>query len=207
VEAFWGVRRMRAILLTVATCLLAGCMSLNRVREAHCLGAMMMETLEAKNDLESAEDAWRAAQQARFERSRAGQPTSSALNLISNRNLVSSAAALVPRHAEDAGNQAPEADEERALYGQVVAAQARYRRLAEWYGRVLRRVQTRLEEDDMLYPVLGMLVTSPGIVFYPLVRWNVRSVLWDGVDPDAEDDAVQVFCTARLGQEIRRLHP
>jgi hypothetical protein len=59
----------------------------------------------------------------------------------------------------------------------------------------------------MLYPVLGMLATSPGIVFYPLVRWNVRSVLWEGVDPDAEDDPVQIFCTARLEQEIHSLHP
>jgi hypothetical protein len=42
----------------------------------------------------------------------------------------------------------------------------------------------------MLYPVLGMLATSTAIVLYPLVRWNVRSVLWDGADPDADDDPV-----------------
>jgi len=198
---------MRAILLTIAACLLAGCMSSNRLREAHCLAATMMDTLEAKNDLKSAEDTWRAFQQARFERSRPGQHPSSLLNLISDRNLVSGAISLVPRHAEGAGNRPRELDEERALYGHVIAVQARYRESAEWYGRLVHRVQTRLEEDDMLYPVLGMLATSPGIVFYPLVRWNVRSVLWEGVDPDAEDDPVQIFCMARLGQEIHGLHP
>jgi outer membrane murein-binding lipoprotein Lpp len=198
---------MRAILLTILACLLAGCMSSNRVREAHCLAATMVDTLQAKNDLESAEDTWRAAQQARFERSRAGQHPSSPLNLISIRNLDHVAAALVLRQAEGAGNRSSEVDEERAMYGHVVATQARYRESAEWYGRVVRRVQTRIDEDNMLYPVLGMLVTSPGIVFYPFIRWNVRSVLWDGVDPDAEDDPVQVFCTARLGQETHELHP
>ena len=197
---------MRTILLAIAACLLAGCMSSNRVREAHCLAATMMDTLQAKNDLKSAEDTWRAAQQVHFERSRPGQHFSSPLNWISNRNLDSGASSLVHRRAERAGNRTQEFDEERALYGEIVAAQARYRESAEWYGRVVRRVQTRLEEDDMLYPVLGMLATSPGIVFYPLVRWNVRSVLWDGVDPDAEDDPVQVFCTARLGQETHDLH-
>ena len=198
---------MQAILLSIAACLLAGCMSSNRLREAHCLAATMMDTLQSKNDLEYAEDTWRAAQQVRFERSRTGPRSSSPLNLISNRNPDSGAAAIISPHAESAGNRPPEVDEERALYGQIVAAQARYRKSAKWYGRLVHRVQTRLEEDDMLYPVLGMLVTSPAIVFYPLVRWNVRSVLWDGVDPDAEDDPVQVFCTALLGQEIHDLHP
>ncbi len=198
---------MRTILLAIAACLLAGCMSSNRVREANCLGATMMDTLQAKNDLKSAEDTWRVSQQVRFERSRAGQHFSWPLNLVSNRNLGSVAAVLVPNHPEGAGNRAPEVDEERALYGDVVVAQSRYRESAEWYGRVLHRVQTRIDEDNMLYPVLGMLVTSPGIVFYPFIRWNVRSVLWDGVDPDAEDDPVQVFCMARLGQETHDLHP
>jgi outer membrane murein-binding lipoprotein Lpp len=86
---------MRAILLTVAACLLAGCISSNRLREAHCLAATMMDTLQAKNDLKSAEDAWRAVQQARFERSRPGQHPSSPLNLISDRNLVSGAISLL----------------------------------------------------------------------------------------------------------------
>jgi hypothetical protein len=60
-------------------------------------------------------------------------------------------------------------------------------------------VQTRLEEDEMLYSTLGMLVSSPMmLVFYPIVRWNVRSVLWDEVDPDSLDDPVRRFCTGRL---------
>ena len=78
---------------------------------------------------------------------------------------------------------------------------------AEWYSRVARRVQTRVEEDEMLIPVLGMLATSTAIVFYPIIRWNVRSVLWEGVDPDAADDPVQVFCATRLDRENPRLRP
>jgi hypothetical protein len=35
-------------------------------------------------------------------------------------------------------------------------------------------------------------------VFYPIVRWNVRSVLWDEGDPDSLDDPVRRFCTGRL---------
>jgi hypothetical protein len=64
-----------------------------------------------------------------------------------------------------------------------------------------------MEEDEMLNPVLGALVTSTAIVFYPFIRWNVRSVLWDGVDPDAADDPVQVFCTTRLERESPSPHP
>jgi len=101
----------------------------------------------------------------------------------------------------------PEIDEERALYRQVTAAHAHQKDTAEWYSRVARRVQTRVEEDEMLIPVLGMLATSTAIVFYPIIRWNVRSVLWEGVDPDSANDPVQVFCATRLERENPRLRP
>ena len=93
------------------------------------------------------------------------------------------------------------------LYQRMIAARARHGQASKWYGLVARRVQTRIEEDEMLYPVLGMLATSTAIVLYPLVRWNVRSVLWDGADPDADDDPVQRFCVARLEERHRSVVP
>jgi hypothetical protein len=92
----------------------------------------------------------------------------------------------------------PQKEEDATLYRRLVAARARHGEASKWHALVARRVQTRIEEDEMLYPVLSMLATSTAIVIYPLVRWNVRSVLWDGADPDAEDDPVQRFCAARL---------
>jgi hypothetical protein len=198
---------MRTILLVIVACFLVGCVSSTREREAHCLGVMMSDVWRADDDLKSAEQAWRTAQLARFERSlaRQGSPLRS---LLDNNDSPSSIAVTSrPLHEESPGDRLPEIDEERVLYRQVAAAQARQMEMAEWYGRVARRVQTRMEEDEMLNPVLGTLVTSTAIVFYPFIRWNVRSVLWDGVDPDAADDPVQVFCAARLGQETPVLLP
>lgn len=200
-EGILGALRMRAIFVIIVACLAAGCLSTTREREVHCLSAMMMDTWQAKNDVESAERAWRTAQQARFERSRAHRDSSVLSVLIDNRYPSSSTVASDSLQGDGAGNRPPEIDEERTLYHRVAAAQARHRETVVWYGRVAHRVQTRIEEDDMLYPVLGMLATSTGIVLYPLIRWNVRSVLWEGVDPDADDDPVQVYCAARLGHE------
>jgi hypothetical protein len=168
---------------------------------------MMSDVWQADDEFKSAERAWRTAQQARFERSLTRQDSSIGSSFASHISLPSIAVTSTPVREEGSKDRLPELDEERALYRQVVASQARQMETAEWYGRVARRVETRMEEDEMLNPVLGALVTSTAIVFYPFIRWNVRSVLWDGVDPDADDDPVQVFCTARLGRERPGLHP
>jgi hypothetical protein len=198
---------MRTILLVIVACLLVGCVSSTREREAHCLGVMMSDVWQADDDFKSAEQAWRTAQQARFERSLARQDSSIRSSFVSHILIPSVAFSATPVREEGSIDRVPELEEERALYRQVVAAQVRQMEMAEWYGRVARRVQTRMEEDEMLNPVLGALVTSTAIVFYPFIRWNVRSVLWDGVDPDAADDPVQVFCTTRLERESPSPHP
>lgn len=198
---------MRAILLSIVACFLVGCVSSTREREAHCLGVMMSDVWRADDDLKSAERVWRTAQQARFERSSARQDSLLRSLLVSKDSPSSLAVSAAPLGEDSPSDRLPEIDEEKALYRQVVAAQARHLETAEWYGRVARRVQTRVEEDDMLNPVLGTLVTSTAIVFYPIIRWNVRSVLWDGVDPDAPDDPVQVFCATRLEQRSPGQHP
>lgn len=198
---------MRALLLSLVACLLVGCVSSTRVRESHCLGAMMLDAWQAEDELKSAERAWRTAQQARYERSSARQDSVLRSLLVSEDSPPSIAVPSAPFLEGGPSDRLPEIDEERALYRQVVAAQARHLETAEWYGRVARRVQTRVEEDEMLNPVLGTLLTSTAIVFYPIIRWNVRSVLWDGVDPDAPDDPVQVHCATRLERERSGLHP
>lgn len=198
---------MRVILLSIVACLLVGCISSTRARESHCLGAMMLDAWQAEDDLKSAERVWRTAQQVRFERMQARQDSLLRSPLVNNVSPSSIAVTSTPLREESPGDRLPEIDEERALYRQVVSAHARQKETAEWYGRVARRVQTRVEEDEMLNPVLATLVTSTAIVFYPIIRWNVRSVLWEGVDPDAADDPVQVFCRTRLDQDSPSLHP
>ena len=172
---------MRTLFLSLLACLLTGCLSAPREREAHCLAVTMMDLWQTEHELASAEQAWRNAQEASSERAASGAPPSP-----------------FPRRVADR-NRSGQLVEDTNLYQRIVSARTRHREAVKQPDLVARRVQTRLEEDDMLYPVLGMLATSTAIVLYPVVRWNVRSVLWEGADPDAEDDPVQSFCAVRLG--------
>ena len=183
---------MRAILLILLACLLTSCLSVTREREAHCLAATMTDVWQAEQELNFAEQTRRTAQQARSEQAEPSQDSPP----------LSVRVADAPFRFASSRNE-----EARKLYQRVVEARLRHREASKWYGLIARRVQTRIEEDEMLYPVLGMLATSTAIVLYPLVRWNVRSVLWEGVDPDAEDDPVQRFCSARLEQEHSNPQP
>ena len=195
---------MRTILLTLLTVLLTSCMSATREREIHCLAATMTDMWQMEREQDLAEQAWRTALQARAERSAAGRDASTVSVRVSDRD-ASSTVNLPPVRSEASRRFAWMSEEDERLYQGVVASRARHGEASKWYGLVARRVQTRIEEDDMLYPVLTMLATSTAIVLYPLVRWNVRSVLWDGIDPDAEDDPVQRFCITRLGEATQ--HP
>jgi hypothetical protein len=194
------------ILLILLTLLLTSCMSTTREREIHCLAATMTDVWQMEREQSSAEQVWRAALQARGDRSAAGRDASAVSVLASDRN-ASSIVNLPSVRREASRRFAWMSEEEETLYERVVASRARHGEASKWYGLVAQRVQTRIEEDDMLYPVLGMLATSTAIVLYPLVRWNVRSVLWDGIDPDAEDDPVQRFCIARLGEATHHQQP
>ena len=198
---------MWAILLILLTLLVTSCMSATREREARCLGATMMDAWQTEHDLTSAEEGWRAARKARLEQSPAGRESSLLSVWFANNQGSSGIVEQLASRGVGANVQASQDDNERILYQRVVAARARHVEASKWSGLVARRVQTRIEEDDMLYPVLGMLATSTAIVLYPLVRWNVRSVLWDGIDPDAEDDPVQRFCIARLGEATHHPQP
>jgi hypothetical protein len=189
---------MRIIVLALLVSLLMGCLSLPREREAHCLAATMTDLWEAEQQLTAAEHAWRRAQLASVQRS-----IEPALpQRIADRDAPPPAAMHAGVRGDDFRHLTFETEEKSMLYGSIVSARSRRAHASRWLDLVARRVQTRIEEDDMLYPVLGMLATSTAIILYPLVRWNVRSVLWDGVDPDAEDDPVQRFCAARLGESV-----
>lgn len=185
---------MRAMWLIVAACLLGGCLSTAREREMHCLAATMMDVWQTEQELTTAEQVWRTAQQARSEPA----PSWDA----STHSFLVAGEPAVGKHPAAASRGFPfssfRSEKEARLYQHIVVARARHGEASKWHHALERRVQTRMEEDDMLYPVLGMLATSTAIIVYPLVRWNVRSVLWDGTDPDAEDDPVQRFCAARL---------
>jgi hypothetical protein len=185
---------VQTIVLVVFALLVTGCLSAPREREANCLGLTMLDLRQSGEELAAAEEAWRRTLAAQ-------RPAASAVpaKAVADRNL----GALLQKQVcirRDNSVLSFGTEEERRMYGRIVAARAGHAEASKWYGLLARRLQTRIEEDDMLYPVLGVLATSTAIVLYPLVRWNVRSVLWDGVDPDAEDDPVQRFCATRLGE-------
>jgi hypothetical protein len=191
---------MRTIYLTLVASLLTSCLSAPREREARCLAATMTDLWEAEQQLTAIEDAWRRAQSLPAQRSALSMSAQNGADRTPL-HIVAMQAAL---RRGDPSHLSFQTDEERTLYGSMAAARSRHADASKWLGVVARRIQTRIEEDDMLYPVLGMLVTSTAIILYPLLRWNVRSLLWDGVDPDAADDPVQRFCAARLGEPIRQ---
>lgn len=185
-----------AMFLILLGCLLTSCVSATREREAHCLAATMMDLWQTEHELTSAEQAWRTPQPARPERSAAARDSLALSMRVAGADAPSSVVEQAALRLE--GLWPVSRTEADPLYRHLVAARVRHGEAMKWHRLVTRRVQTRIEEDEMLYPVLGMLVTSTAIVLYPLVRWNVRSVLWDGTDPDAADDPVQSFCAARL---------
>jgi hypothetical protein len=159
---------------------------------------------QTEQELTSIEQVWRTAHQARFERTAPDHDSSGlSIRVADTPSIIGETVAQF----ESFRFPAPRSQEDARLYQRMIDARVSHGQASKWYGLVARRVQTRIEEDEMLYPVLGLLATSPAIVLYPLVRWNVRSVLWDGSDPDADDDPVQRFCAARLEARHRSLVP
>jgi len=184
---------MRAVLLITLASLAVGCVSSTRAREVDCLGSLMQEVWQSQEELALLEADWRDARSARSLTARQSLPLSF---LASNSSPLVSIPAL-PEEAV-AVSEADSRRVEDDLYQRLIDQRTRYRRSVDWYRRLSSRVQTRLDEDEMLYSTLGTLVSSPVmLLFYPLVRWNVRSVLWDEGDPDSPDDPVRHFCTRR----------
>jgi hypothetical protein len=93
------------------------------------------------------------------------------------------------------------ADDVHAAHQRFRDAHTRLEPTLQWYERVHDRLRLRLEEEEMLSDVRLLLFTGPAALFYPVVRWNLREVLWDGADPDAESDPVTRYCTDRLAAD------
>ncbi|WP_447978716.1 hypothetical protein [Candidatus Nitrospira bockiana] len=81
------------------------------------------------------------------------------------------------------------------------ALRREYDAVATWHEKVYKRLLTRLEEDHILTETFFVLLSGgPTVIFYPIVRWNVRSVFWEDEDPDAESDPVTAYCAERLSR-------
>ncbi len=174
--------------MTVGLCWVAvtGCATALE-REARCLASLTHEFLSAYHEIRRLEHEWRAEMQARqegwFRRNRSSPRF----------HPVPIAGAWSPEWYEP-----PLTEREERAFAKLAEAKARYRDTMTWYGLVYERFRTRLEEDQLLSEIQTVLFTNPAIIFYPIVRWNIRSVLWDGIDPDADTDPVTRFCRTRL---------
>lgn len=186
---------MHACLLIILASLVVGCVSSARTREAHCLGSLMLEVWQSQEELDSLEADRRAAWQARSLTASPSHPLSYLAGTSDTLSVSLPNISAEARVNAEASRRSVEDD----LSRQLIDQRARHRQSVDWYRRVSRRVQTRLDEDELLYSTLGTLAASPmSLLFYPVVRWNVRSVLWDEGDPDSPDDPVLRFCTNRL---------
>lgn len=186
---------MQACLLFILASLVVGCVSSTRTREVHCLGSLMLEVWQSQEELDSLEADRRAARQARSLTASQSHPLSYLAGTSDTLSVSLPNISVEARVNAEASRRSVEDD----LSRQLIDQRARHRQSVDWYLRVSRRVQTRLDEDELLYSTLGTLAASPmSLLFYPVVRWNVRSVLWDEGDPDSLDDPVRRFCTERL---------
>lgn len=108
-------------------------------------------------------------------------------------------------HATSPDRTRTDAEAVTAAYQRWQSARRHLQPTLDWYDRVYRRVTSRIEEDQILTEAGMVLVATPALIFYPIVRWNVRTVLWDGTDPDSATDPVTMYCTDRLAQEQGRV--
>lgn len=167
---------MRTTSLIALVILLGSCAS-GMKREGQCLATLTPDFLEAQTELAALEASWRIAPyQTPMRRDR-----------VATVEVV--AIPPGPDGASDAETMAQQAQ------AKFRAARLHYQPTLDWYGRVYQRVRTRMEEEQLLSEVFWTLVTGPGLVFYPIVQWNVHSVMWDGIDPDAESDPIRRFCS------------
>lgn len=169
---------MKTIVLLAVSLLFSGCATALK-QEGRCLESLTPDYLKAQQELEDLEMAWQASALRR--------------DLELNRG-------------EDDYDKGGRAEAERA-YRRLIEARRAHRPLLDWYGRVYTKVRARMDEEAMLMDLRLALITNPGIVFYPVISWNIHTVMWDGADPDAENDPVVRYCKDRLGLEVASALP
>lgn len=132
---------MRLVLVAVAAGLFAGCLSAARERELQCLGTLLQDVWDSKEQVALLEADWRAHR-------RRGSGSRIHAGLVSDRFATEPAAAPAPRSflLTDAG-------EDEVLSERLADARRSHRSTMAWYDRVAKRVQTCFEEDDTLSPV------------------------------------------------------
>ena len=169
-------------------------------RESRCLASLTPDFLHATQELANLEAAWR-------------------LSILNGEDLLLSSRPWLSVGLDNPGkparpflsNSDPQKfgstdrykEARRAVqdtYARLLEARLRHQSTLDWYGRVYDRLRTRLEEEQMLSDVRLVLLTGPGLIFYPIIRWNIHSVMWDGYDPDADSDSITLYCTDRLSK-------
>lgn len=183
---------MRTWCIVLIVFWLGGCASALK-REGQCLASLTPDFVNAHEELASLEASWRAAllrRDAEFG-SLLPQPA------VKPYHLGFSSDSL-PQESDPVTRQEQARRAEGEAYTRLMEAKGRHRPTLEWYGRVMERFRTRLDEEQILSEVRMVLMTGPELIFYPIVRWNVHSVMWDGTDPDAESDPVTRYCSDRL---------
>jgi hypothetical protein len=168
---------MKISCIVASLLLLTGCAA-GLKREGQCLASLTPDYVNAREELESLEASWRA--------------------VLRRHNATLNAPA-----ARLASTQTVGTDEAENAYRRLVEARSRLQPTLAWYDRVYARWRTRLDEEQILSDVRMVLIPSGGgVIFYPVISWNIHSVFWDGADPDADSDPITRYCTDRLAQTI-----
>lgn len=196
---------LRTPLIGIVTLLfLTGCATALK-RESQCLASMTPEIVQAKEELANLEASWHESLGRRDVVFSTGlrpfatgvlspsQPRTALVGAVS--------AALAVRTSESPKQEEARLAARRA-YERLAQAQVHYQPFLGMYDKVYQRVRTRTDEEEILSEARMVLLAGPAsLVLYPIIRWNVRSVLWDGADPDAGTDPVTRFCAGRLVRE------
>jgi hypothetical protein len=185
---------MRTWCVVLVVVWLGGCASAMK-RDGQCLASLAPEFVNAHEELAALEASWRAALRRRDAELGSLLPPFAA----KPDHPVSPSDPLPPESGPIVRQEQARRAEGRA-YAELMDAKVRHRPTLEWYGKVYERFRTRLDEEQILSEVRLVLMPGPGLIFYPIVHWNVHSVIWDGTDPDAESDPVTRYCDDRLSK-------
>ncbi len=175
---------LKGACLFLGLLLLTGCATALK-RDAKCLAHLTPGYLSAQQELTSIDAQWREA---------------------------GYTASLVPSPSRNSdlllGKRPAQAVAEDSYASRLSQARNRHHQVLEWYPRVYERMATRLEEEQILSEVRWVLLGNPpSLIFYPIIRWNIHSVMWDGTDPDAGSDPVNQFCATQLVEDTPAKEP
>lgn len=187
-----GFRRPLTVFLhsLCLICLLAGCATALK-RESECLISLTPDVLQAHEEIASLETTWRESLARRDV-------------VVLARSSSEGYRVWEVRAAEPSNVEAARVAAKRS-YEQLVEARMRHQPILTMYDKVYQRVRTRTEEESILSNVRTFMLAGPAsFVLYPIIHWNVRTVLWDGGDPDAATDPIGQFCRSRLATDSTR---